>query len=345
MNKILYGLIVTACSGLFCYQAYLNIALYFKHPTSKTNSQKFLGDVQFPLIEICLEIGYDGEVLRTHGYDSLSAMVRGESNDSFIGWAGNKNLTTDVMLDKSYSWKNLSQIIKRIRVNENDAHLKEVKMQYPEGKCFSVVGNGVRQRPNQNLIVTIDFKDVDTKVVKVLVTDPHRKTWKRDIFTYSGSIVKKDIGPKKGSERTFDIYNIQVSQSEDLEEDEEAHCQAYTTHPGETYADCVEAGLQRDYVKILGCGAPWFGPSGKNAICQERFGGNISLADHDVIDDMDISSVEVHNLQCDQVQCYVCRHVPFPAQKWISRVNSSENCPAPRTRGSSWCFFPRYLSS
>ena len=193
MNKLLYGLVVTACSALFSYQAYLNISLYLKHPTSKTNSQKYLGNVQFPLIEICLEIGYDEEILRAQGYDSLSAMVRGESNDSFIGWAGNKNLTTDVMLEKSYIWKNLSQKNTRIRVNDKNANLEEARMQYPEGKCFSVVENGIRLQPKQNLIVKIDFKDVDAKVVKILVTDPHRKTWKRDIFTYSGKKHGKNL--------------------------------------------------------------------------------------------------------------------------------------------------------
>ena len=98
-------------------------------------------------------------------------------------------------------------------------------------------------------------------------------------------------------ERTYKIYNTQVSQSVDLEEDEEANCKAYTTEVGETYSDCMSAQLQKYYVKMLGCAAPWFGSSSKTEICQERFGGDLVFEDHYVIDDVNISSVELYLMQ------------------------------------------------
>ena len=293
MNKFLYNLIVTACAAFFCYEAYLNFDIYFKYPTSKTYSQKFLHDVEFPMIEICLEMGYNEEFLKSQGYANLVSYAMGMSGQSFIGWGGNESLTTNVLLDKSYAWRNLTDVIQSIRVNNNSADVLEVPMQYPEGKCFSVNGDKISQKQNTNMDVFIYFKSVNNTVAKISVTDPHRMTFKREIFSFSGNIIEKDITPNQGQEKSTEVYNIQVSERVDFEKDQEANCKDYTGTSGETYKNCFSAELEKKYGGILGCTPPWFARSYDSHICKGKFQGEEGYNGMDIIEDMDISGFEV----------------------------------------------------
>ena len=76
------------------------------------------------------------------------------------------------------------------------------------------------------MTLRIQFEELlSPDVVTVSITDPERATWRRDVFTYQGDSISKNLEDK---EKTLDIYNIQVAQTVDLEADLEASCTDYT---------------------------------------------------------------------------------------------------------------------
>ena len=228
MNRGLHAVTVILCTGCFLYQAYEILVVFLRHPTSKTTSLKTLGEVGMPRVEICLNNGYDLEFLKEQGYNRLGDYVNGKSNDSFIGWAGNQGLTTMELLAQAYSWKNLTDVIQLLKVNGQQSSLsvlKEAGMNYPEGKCYVLDPKSVAFS-DQPVTLIIQFKEaLSPTIATISITDHKRATWRRDVFTYQGDSIIKNL---KDKEKTSDIYNIQVAQTVDLEADLEASCTEYT---------------------------------------------------------------------------------------------------------------------
>ena len=78
----------------------------------------------------------------------------------------------------------------------------------------------------KTVTVRIQFQEaLSLNSATISVTDPERATWRRDVFTYQGDSIRKNLRDK---EKTLDIYNIQVAQTVDLEADLEASCTDYT---------------------------------------------------------------------------------------------------------------------
>ena len=181
-----------------------------------------------PRVEICLNNGYDLKFLKEQGYDRLTDYVDGKSNGTFIGWSGDQGLTTLELLAQAYSWKNLTDVVQLFEVNGQQSNLsvlKEAGMNYPEGKCYVLDRKSVAFS-DKPVTLRIQFDELlspDTATVSI--TDPSRATWRRDVFTYQGDSINKNLEDK---EKTLDIYNIQVAQTVDLEADLEASCTDYT---------------------------------------------------------------------------------------------------------------------
>ena len=203
MHKGLHYLVVLACTGFLAYQVYLNIATYLQHQTATRKSTKTLDQVAFPSVEICLNPGYGMEFLRSQGYEDMKDFVKGISNNSFIGWAGNGSGTTNDLLDRAYVWKNPNDFIKRAEVSSFRSRTRktekveflEVPAQHPFGKCFSLDPNELPTKHAIDLRVKFMFKLTKTAKVYFFVTDPHRKTWRRDLFSYSGIQIELDLNP------------------------------------------------------------------------------------------------------------------------------------------------------
>ena len=232
MNRVLHGVTVILCTGCFLYQAYEILVVFMRHPTSKTTSFKTLGQVGMPRVEICLNNGYDLKFLAEQGYDRLADYVDGKlGNGSFIGWAGDRGLTTLELLAQAYAWKNITDVVKQLEVNGQASDLsilKEAVMNYPEGKCYVLDGKSVVFSGN-SVTLRIQFKEASSPTsATISITDPSRATWRKDVFTYQGDSISKNLKPNTDEEKTMDIYNIQVAETVDLEADLEASCTDYT---------------------------------------------------------------------------------------------------------------------
>ena len=217
MDAAVRCIIILVCSGLFIYHAYNSTTMYLRYPTAQTTTEKALSEVYFPTVEICISPGYHLEFLKSQGYHQLWHYVNGISGGRYIGWAGNGSMTTDELIEEAYAWRNAEDILATVTIHD-PLHLdnldlvlglKEEGMHYPEGKCFSVTGIQEKIKTNENLNLDLKFKNISRDVVvSVFITDSHRKYWKRDIFSYSGISIKKQLGLK--IEESYDVYHLQV---------------------------------------------------------------------------------------------------------------------------------------
>ena len=297
MNRILHGLVVVICIVFFVILAGKNIAIYFKYPTATSKSVEDLSHVGFPNVEICLKMGYNHSVLKHHGYNSLADYGKGMSNNTFIGWSGNLNHSTASLLENAFLLNKSNDLIKSVGLttfnDTNDTVFKSVELEpvearYPEGKCFSIVWSNVLIKPNINAELIIMLRNINNASAKVVLTDPQRKSWKKDPFAYNGNQIEKNLD--KSSEGYIDIVHINMVQNIDFELDPEANCQNY----GQGHYDkCVSTTTKRHFQRVLGCTPPWFVLTNDSSMCKGNFSANHNYNQETIWRFMDQNSFEV----------------------------------------------------
>ena len=118
------------------------------------------------------------------------------------------------------------------------------------------------------------------------------------ILILSGDPITVDLSKKPLEENTVDIYNIEVTETLELEEDEAAGCMDYKNTKYKNYGNCVITQIEKTFFPILGCVPPWFykesNSKGNNntPICEK------TLQDYndrlkDAMEVMDMTSFEV----------------------------------------------------
>ena len=297
MHRILHGLVVVICIVFFVILAGKNVAIYMNYPTATSKSVDDLSHVGFPNVEICLKIGYNHSVLKHHGYNSLTDYGRGTSNSTFIGWSGNQNHSTAGFLENAFVLNKSKDLIKSVGLttfNETNhtvyksVEFEQVEARYPEGKCFSIVWSNVSIKPKINAELMIKLRDINNASAKVFLTDPQRKSWKKDPFAYSGNQIEKNLD--KSGETYMDIIHINMVQNIDFEMDPEANCRNY----GQGHYDkCVSTTTKQHFHEALGCTPPWFVPTNDSAICNGSFASNYSYNQETIWRFMDLNSFEV----------------------------------------------------
>ena len=266
MHRVLHGLLISSCTGIFVYQAYQNIDIYIKYPTTRTNSKTTLSHVGLPRVEVCLKYGFDTEFLKLQGYGGggLVGYVTGSANDSFIGWRGNGSLSVEELRESAYVWKKSEDILDGVTTYDPrngwlPVELKEVGMRIPAGKCFTLNKNQIKLVPKENFLVSLVFNDTDNNGVTISITDPHTLSWKVNFFSNSGDKIDKDIGRKEGTQKHFaETYDIRVSETVDLEEDVESGCRDYSLSPFGSYTHCMMTTAQQYFRDRLNCVPPVF---------------------------------------------------------------------------------------
>ena len=73
-----------------------------------------------------------------------------------------------------------------------------------------------------------------------------------------------DLSKGRKEENTVDIYNIELTETLELEEDEAAACTDYTNTKYENYGNCIISQIEKTFMPILGCVPPWFYKGTKN---------------------------------------------------------------------------------
>ena len=115
---------------------------------------------------------------------------------------------------------------------------------------------------------------------------------------FSGDPITVDLSKRPLEENTVDIYNIEVTETLELDEDEAAGCMDYENTKYENYGNCVISEIEKTFLPILGCVPPWFYKESKSKgnnntpICER------TLQDYDdrlkdAMEVMDMTSFEV----------------------------------------------------
>ena len=278
MHRVLHGLLILTCTGFFVYQAYQNIDIYFKYPTTRTYSKTTLGQVGLPQVEVCLKYGIDIDFLKQQGYGdgSLVGYITGWVNNTFIGWTGNGSLSVEELRESAYVWKKPEDILKEVTTYDPkngwiSVELEEVGMRVPAGKCFTLNKSKIKLFPKENFFFSMKFKDVDNTDVIISITDPHTLSWKVNFFSNSGDKIDKDIGKRNGTRKHFaETYDIRVSKTVDLEEDKESGCRDYSLSPFGSYITCMMMTAQQYFRDRLGCIPTVFSGEIEPEVCQNN---------------------------------------------------------------------------
>ena len=77
-------------------------------------------------------------------------------------------------------------------------------------------------------------------------------------FFFSGDQILVDLSDSSKEEATMDIYNIEVTETLELEEDEAAGCKEYEKTIYKNYGNCIVSQIEATFLPILGCKPPWF---------------------------------------------------------------------------------------
>ena len=300
MHKLLHALVIAACTGFLVYQAYLNIATYLKHETVTRKFQKDLTHNDFPSIEICLNPGYNTKVLESYGYKSLTDFVKGQSNGSLIGWAGNGiNGTTTELLTEAYLWKNLSDVFEFSGVSigdidswDQDKVFVEVGAQHPYGKCFALNISNIFLKLGNDPSLNFKFRDMPTSKVSLFITDPNRMSWKRDLFSYTGVQIESELDPS--FPKYYNHYELQITETIDSKKDIEANCMDYSSSTYGHYRKCALEEIQNYFMSHITCIPPWFVKKNNPNFCQNKLSQNLTTEPLGVWHFIDKKTVKVH---------------------------------------------------
>ena len=103
-----------------------------------------------------------------------------------------------------------------------------------------------------------------------------------------------DLGNQGTEENTVDVYNIELTETLELEEDEAAGCTDYKKTKYKNYGNCVLSQIEKTFLPILGCVPPWFykGSYNNNRIC-ERTLRDFDDRLKDAMEVMDMTSFQV----------------------------------------------------
>ena len=137
------------------------------------------------------------------------------------------------------------------------------------------------------------------------------------ILIFSGEPITVDLSKQQTEENTVDIYNIELTETLELEEDEAAACTEYKNTKYENYGNCVISQIEKTFLPILGCVPPWFfkGSHSKNPICER------TLRDYDdrlrdAMEVMDMTSFEVLDQYLTNLELtFACKRTHFKVSR------------------------------
>ena len=135
-------------------------------PTSTSNEEKGLEIIDFPEVVICLEPGFDANVLKKYVYQT-DTYYRGSMNrNTFVGWNGGKEETKssreileEALIVKSQHVNKTRFITRAAYFAKNldnflDAEVKLRTLAHPFGCCFSVNLPPNHERTMSDIVIT-----------------------------------------------------------------------------------------------------------------------------------------------------------------------------------------------
>ena len=257
-------------------------------PTTTYKEEKGLETIDIPEILICLDPGFDINVLKVYGYERGFDYYKGDipkyykdyfngniPKGLFYGWNGENDvqMSSIEILEESLLIKKNASIGGRFFSNNRKTGVSATvrNLVYPFGRCFSFAAPSIELEKHTNLvqnefIVTFDLKilrilDIPIKVFIMDTINSIR--FYPDEENMVGDTIKVDP-------RTSDllIYKTHIFRSKNIEGDPSLECADYTKD--NSYYDCLQEELKQNFNKMIGCQPPHLFPDSNN-ICNKRF--------------------------------------------------------------------------
>ena len=269
MNQVFHFLLTFSCFSILVWQSWINIEAYLEYPTAqRISTKRDVGKNFFPKIEACLSPGYDMDYLRSQGYSSLGKFVKGIGSYEgkiFYGWNGHKGIGIDDLFESASLFKTFNSVVKMYELQLDNKNMTEAiqirerKFRYPDGKCFDFkfrITSKDKHKVEGRVAFLLKFHDLTNSSIFLRITDPYREYFLSDVFTFSGSEIRKSLDPDEGN--IFDIYKIQIRKNVHRDDDIEVNCKEYDTGGKDGFKDCVQSLVSDQYQKEFGCIPPWF---------------------------------------------------------------------------------------
>ena len=258
-----------------------------------SREEKEIDNNDIPEVVICLEPGFNTNVLEKYGYKMARRYYRGSVNGKFIGWSGNENetkLSSDILEEAFIVQNEDSQNTKFIKRSEFktisqdyiEAGINLRTLAWPFGRCFSVrlpsfqgnMGSVVNQ-------LVLHFNDsvfnryADTQV-KLYFMD---QTSSIKVYPDENDMAGDPLAVRYHSgQKYIPKYKIKISRSQHIQGDPLMACDEYT--PEKSYNECIKNELLGSFENILGCHPPLLDEEPEK-MCNGRF--NLSTENEEKI--------------------------------------------------------------
>ena len=238
-------------------------------PTVTSKEEKGLEFDDIPEVVICIEPGFDIEVLKKYGYKRTLLYYRGRrpSDSKFIGWNGDKkksslDILEEALIVKQKHIKDAKFIIRALYTadTKSDGLQAQVSLRslaWPYGRCFSIslpdlqeAGNTEKNtlslKFNESLFKS--YEDINIKMYFM------ERTNSLDIHPDQSSMTGDSLTVLLNRFRTF---KTKISRSKHVQGDPHLKCTEYTLK--RSYNNCTNEELIGQYIDNLGCIPPVLG--------------------------------------------------------------------------------------
>ena len=239
-------------------------------PTVTSKEEKGLEFDDIPEVVICIEPGFDIEVLKKYGYKRTLLYYRGRrpSDLKFIGWNGDKNKSSldileEALVVKQKYIKDAKFITRAFYIADSwksDSLKAEVNLRslaWPYGRCFSISLPDLQEAENtekNTLYLKFDesvfksYKDINIKMYFMERTNSLNIHPDQSSMTGDSSTVLMN---------RFRTFKTKISRSKHVQGNPHLKCTEYTLE--RSYNNCTNEELIGQYIDILGCIPPVLG--------------------------------------------------------------------------------------
>ena len=250
---------------VFCYQMIHAIIKFEKEETGQTYITQTIDKIPLPLILVCERDQYDWGAAEELGYRWQYQLFRGMLGKNMT-WGGKKNQTFNQVLKTIYKYKYEGLLFWRqpTRIQSHTQFLNDedylITFVYPHGFCISLE-NIPSPKPGEELIIKTNFN----QSLDVYITDPSKRVYYAvSEASFTGDHIGYTATPNVTNRQLHFYFEVEVKVLNKDYPGEDCTDYGSESHP-ESYADCIDADHQAEFMPLLGCMPPWMS---KNSQCK-----------------------------------------------------------------------------
>ena len=282
--RIFFKLTCSLLTLLLIYQELFSFLVL--KPTRTSTEEKGLTIDDFPDVVICLEPGFQSNVLEKNGYIAHK-YYKGEMNKKFFGWNGNGTKSSveileDALLVKRRHISESKFITRALYRDLNQQHvtigINFITLLYPYGRCFHISLYDI-----QGYIDSISINTLYLIFNETMVNSYKNRSVKiyfmerlngLKIFPDENDMTGDTLEIRTDRKQSYkSTYKIKIARSQFVEGDPHIKCSTYSDN---SYDDCTRKELLGTFHELLGCSPPLWGKD-HTKTCNERFNFSMNI--------------------------------------------------------------------